>query len=435
MRQWTLIGFITAFSLTTSLQGASRELIPPRDSRLDVATGLVSMSVPAGVPVFDRAAVEEVGRVRLPAEQATEGRDARLLDDGSVVELDGPMHLALAPSGFATESLSSLSGGRVVVEGAAAVRLRFAGLPAGTVLWIGGENEEPVRYEASPTSDWGPTTSGESVYVLAENYDGDLLVTSVASVAGVASQNSACLQDVACTDAERYPDLEQASRAVAYIRFVRDGRSYVCTGGLLNDASGSGTPYLLTARHCISTQEQAASVEIVWDLKSDACGSNRMSPVSRSYGAKLLVASERTDAALLELDSIPSDRVFLGTDLRPLEPGQGIYHLSHASGLSQTYAAAQVDGDGGSSCLRAPRGPFLYSDPVAGAIAPGSSGAPMLTSGLYVTGQLLGLCGADPSNACATFNAVVDGSIRESWPLLAPYLDPSPEPARRRAVR
>lgn len=436
MRRSTILSLITACSLAASLQAASRELIPPRDTRLDPPTRLTSTAVVDRAPVFDRAAIDEVGRVRMTGEQQPVGeRDARLLHDGSVNVLPEPLRFALAPTGFATGSFTRVSGGRLMVEGATAVRLRFAELPSGTVLWIGGEDEELVRFEASPSAEWGPTTNGESVYVLAENYDGAIVVTELASVAAVASQNSACLQDVACTDAQLYPELEQASRSIAYIRFVRDGQSYVCSGGLVNDASGSGTPYLLTARHCISTPEQAASVEIVWDLKSDACGSNRMSPITRSHGAELLVASEATDVALLRLHSVPADRVFLGTDLRELKPGQAFHRVSHASGLSQSYAAASVDGDGGSACLRAPRTRFIYSDPTAGAISPGSSGAPLLLPGLLVGGQLLGLCGADPTNPCATFNSVVDGSIRQSWPLLAPYLDPSSVPSRRRAVR
>jgi S1-C subfamily serine protease len=435
MRRSTFLSLLLALLLASSVEAASREIIPPRDTRAEATARLATLALPELAPVFDRTALEEVGRVRMTGEPVAGARDARLLHDGSVVALGEPLRLALAPSGFATESLSRVSGGKLVVEGAAAVRLRFAGVPAGTVLWIGGENEEPVRFEVSPGAEWGPTTNGELVYVLAENYEGAVEVTELASVAAVASQNAGCLQDVACTDAQSYPELEQASRAIAYIRFVRDGQSYVCSGGLVNDASGSGTPYLLTARHCIATQEQASSVEIVWDLKSDACGSNRMSPVARSYGADLLVASEATDVALLRLRSVPADRVFLGTDLRALKAGQPIHRVSHAAGLSQSYAAASVDGDGGAACLRAPRTKFIYSDPTAGAISPGSSGAPLLLPGLLVGGQLLGLCGADPTNPCATFNAVVDGSIRESWPVLVPYLDPSSIPSRRRAVR
>ena len=261
-------------------------------------------------------------------------------------------------------------------------------------------------------------------------------LAEVESFETVTAQASACLEDVACpAAAAAFGAVLDASRAIAYLRFVRDGRPEVCTGALVSDAAGSRTPYLLTARHCIDNADTAAAVEIIWDLRSSACGSNRMQSYTRTYGAELLVASEKTDVALLRLRSVPPGRVFLGVDTRPLDPGTPVHRVSHAGGMSQTYAAGVIE-ESGATCARAPRPSFVYSRPTTGGITTGSSGAPLLARGLYVVGQLLGLCGAAPSNPCATFNDMVDGAIRESWPLLAPYLDPEPPPMRkRRAAR
>lgn len=357
-------------------------------------------------PSIDRSAARELVRLRL--------------DRDAVRELDAPLTVAGAA--------------RIEVDGAAACRLRFSGMTPGTAVWLtGSEDEEPIRFEPADDEEWGPTTSGSTVYVDAAE---PVFVSAIAAVESVTTNASACLEDVACPAASAAFDaVLDASRAVAYVRFVRDGRAQVCTGALVSDAAASRTPYLLTARHCIDSAETAATVEIIWDLRSAACGSNRMAPYARTIGAELLVASEETDVALLKLKSVPPGRVFLGVDTRPLEPGTPVHRVSHASGLSQTYAAGVVD-DGGRTCPRAPRGSFVYSRPTAGGIATGSSGAPLLAHGLYAVGQLLGLCGADPANPCATFNDMVDGSIRESWPLLAPYLDPDAVlPRKRRAAR
>ncbi|HEX6084862.1 MAG TPA: serine protease [Thermoanaerobaculia bacterium] len=260
-------------------------------------------------------------------------------------------------------------------------------------------------------------------------------LTAEESLETVTAQASACLEDVACPAASlAFDAVLDASRAIAYLRFVRNGRPEVCTGALVSDAAGSRTPYLVTARHCIDSAETAAAVEIIWDLRSASCGSNRMASYTRTYGAELLVASEETDVALLKLKSVPPGRVFLGIDTRPLEPGTPVHRVSHAGGLSQTFVAGVVE-ESGWTCPRAPRRSFVYSKPTAGGIATGSSGAPLLARGLYVVGQLLGLCGAAPSNPCAPFNDMVDGAIRESWPLLAPYLDPAPPMRKRRAAR
>ena len=359
-------------------------------------------------PAIDRSAAVEVLRVQ--------------------VELDAVQTLA--------EAVPLHASARIEVEGAAACRLRFTGVPAGTVLWLAGSGDDDfIRYEPASDDAWGPTTHGSTVFVTADGPLGGAAIAAAASVEKVSTLSSACLEDVVCPAASAAFDaVMDASRAIAYIRYVRDGRAQVCTGALVNDAAGSRTPYLLTARHCIDSAETAATVELIWDLRSSACGSNRMAAYSRAVGAKLLVASEATDVALLQLPSLPPGRVFLGIDTRPLEAGTPVHRLSHASGLSQTFASGVVDG-GGRTCPRAPRSSFIYSRPTAGGIATGSSGAPLLVRGLYVAGQLLGLCGADPANPCATFNDSVDGAIRESWPLLAPHLDPSPPIRKRRAAR
>lgn len=325
---------------------------------------------------------------------------------------------------------------RIEVEGAAACRLRFTGVPAGTVLWLAGSDDDDfIRCEPSTADAWGPTTHGSTVFVTADGPLGGAAIAAAAAVEKVTALSGACLEDVACPAASAtFAGVMDASRAVAYVRYVRDGRAQVCTGALVSDVAGSRTPFFLTARHCIDSAETAATVELIWDLRSSACGSNRMAPYSRAAGAELLVASETTDAALLRLPSLPPGRVFLGIDTRPLEAGTPVHRVSHASGLSQTYAAGVVDG-GGRTCPRAPRTSFIYSRPTAGGLATGSSGAPLLVHGLHVAGQLLGLCGADPANPCATFNDSVDGAIRESWPLLAPYLDPPPPARKQRAVR
>lgn len=364
---------------------------------------------------LDRWSAREATRVRLEPLLARD--EDGLLREGAVQPLDA----RLAPGTT-----------RIELEGAGAARMRFEA-PAGTVLWIAGSaDEEAVRYEVSADG-WGPTTHGATVFVAT---GGEARVSAVVAVTNTQADASACLEDVACPAASAAFDaVLDASRAIAYVRFVRNGASYVCTGALVSDAAGSRTPYLLTARHCIDSAETAASVEVIWDLRSSACGSNRMAPYARAYGAELLVASKETDVTLLRLASLPPGRVFLGIDTRPLAPGTPVRRVSHAAGLAQTFAAGVVDDDA-RACASAPRPAFVYSHATTGGITSGSSGAPLLVRGLYVAGQLLGLCGADPTNACANFNAMVDGAIAVSWPQLAPYLDPdAPSPRRRRAMR
>lgn len=310
---------------------------------------------------------------------------------------------------------------KIVGDRAATMRVQIEGATPGTVLWFGGEDESPLqRFEARGGLEWSPTIEGSTMYVSSESA-ADLFVSRLA-LGRVRPDHASdsCAIDACGKD-------EDASRAIALIRFVRDDASYVCTGGLVNDAIGSGTPFFLTAHHCIATQEEAESIEVVWD--ETACDSR--SP--KTYGADLLVSSAETDVALLRLHDLPTNRVFLGIELTPLAEGTVTYRLSHGSGAPQQYTAGVVRTTG-TGCSSAPRPLFIYTAPTAGTVTLGSSGAPLLLPGLRIAGQLLGVCGPQPEDTCATYNDMVDGSIIASWPLLAPFLDP-PVATRRRAAR
>ncbi|HEU4522648.1 MAG TPA: serine protease [Thermoanaerobaculia bacterium] len=327
-------------------------------------------------------------------------------------------------------SITPYGSRKIVIEGARSIRLEIRGTRSGSRLWIGGDDATALEpFEGAEGVTWSPTVQGSTAYLVSE----EPVTLSIvrAAVGTTEAQSNACLSDVACSAPEDDEEISRASRAIAMIRFVRGNASYVCTGALISDEAGSGTPYFLTAHHCISTPEEAASIEAVWDERSPACG---LQPRSiRTYGAELLVSSAETDVALLRLRRIPADRTFLKIERAPLREGTPVYRLAHGDGAPMQYSAGVIR-ESGASCPTAPRSRFLYTAPTAGAVSKGSSGAPLLLPGLRVAGQLFGLCGASPENPCATYNEAVDGSLAASWPLLEPYLD-RPEAARRRAAR
>ena len=96
-----------------------------------------------------------------------------------------------------------------------------------------------------------------------------------------------------------------------------------CTGVLLNDVPGDGTPYVLTARHCENgdpnggSPAAASSISVYWDAVVP-CGTPLGSiydPASVvQFGATTLV--EQQDAWLVQLDSSPvaDDAYFAGWD-------------------------------------------------------------------------------------------------------------------------
>lgn len=382
---------------------------------------VTATAAPAAPDRFDRTAARELARIDV--RDATPVLAPRLRAEGVIETLEQP--IALPASERAV---------RIVVERASSVRLLVTGAAKDAVLWVADEDDPTFeRFEPGATATWTPTTTGSVVYIASENGGDRMMITQLSFASAPAkSSGSVCLMDAPCTGQSE--ELRIASRAVAMLRFVRGGASYVCTGSLLRDRANSGTPYMLTAQHCISTPEEAASIEVVWDHRTASCGpdvSERRTV--RTYGAELLVASADTDVALLRLNKLPPDRQFLSVELSPLTEGSPTYRLSHADGAPLTYSAGMVRTSGG-SCDAAPRPRFLYTSALSGAVTSGSSGAPLLLPGLRVAGQLLGVCGPAPADACASANDRVDGSLAASWPLLAPFLDAPATTRRRRAA-
>ncbi|QIL73454.1 trypsin-like peptidase domain-containing protein [Diaphorobacter sp. HDW4B] len=147
------------------------------------------------------------------------------------------------------------------------------------------------------------------------------------------------------------PDYLNQARSVAYMRFVKsNGVTYQCTGTLLNDAKSSGTPYFLTANHCISTQAEASSLTTDWFYRTTACNSGTASSgVQRlSKGATLLYATSNTDVSFLQLNEAPpSGVVYAGTYYGgALSSGTSVVGIHHPDGDLQKWSQGTVKGFG-----------------------------------------------------------------------------------------
>jgi len=81
----------------------------------------------------------------------------------------------------------------------------------------------------------------------------------------------------------------------------------LCTGTLVNNTALDGTPYLLTAYHCISSEALAQTSVFLFNYESPYCGSID-GDVSHSLSGSTLKASfDSLDFSLVRLSSIPPD--------------------------------------------------------------------------------------------------------------------------------
>ena len=72
------------------------------------------------------------------------------------------------------------------------------------------------------------------------------------------------------------------NNAVGRIGYMRDGASKVCSGTMLTTVNDPGSPYFLTANHCVATGTQAATVQVFWQYRSSACNSDPRTSSSSS---------------------------------------------------------------------------------------------------------------------------------------------------------
>lgn len=207
-----------------------------------------------------------------------------------------------------------------------------------------------------------------------------------------------CEVSVACSQ-----DYIEQGRSVARLRFVEtNGNAFQCSGTLMNDMASSGTPYLLTARHCIADQAAAATLTTDWLLRASACGSSTPTAerAQRTGGATVLYTNPGTDTTLLRLNDMPPVGVvyagsYFGANVIA---GTAISDVHHPEGDLQRVSLGTVTGYSNCTsnlCVNEDRSlaRFYSVRWQQGVVEPGSSGSGAFTAigaRRYLVGQLFG---------------------------------------------
>jgi hypothetical protein len=205
---------------------------------------------------------------------------------------------------------------------------------------------------------------------------------------------------------------------------------YQCTGTLINDVPGDGTPYVLSARHCETGQlgggnpSAASAVTVYWNATS-ACGT----PLGSIYygglpsqtGAHTVV--EQQDAWLIQLDTNPvvAEAQFAGFDASGGAVAGG-YTIHLAEGRDRQFvswsgtAFALEEQDAlGTAYLSN----LLETVNQSGNIGPGASGSGLFNGNNHLVGTLAlgrssvdqsgyGACPVTPAPAPNGSNGVAD---------------------------
>ena len=256
---------------------------------------------------------------------------------------------------------------------------------------------------------------------------------------------ASCHVDVTCTSGH-----ERESAAVARMVFVKGEAVYLCSGALMNDTRSSGTPYFLSAHHCLSTQQAASSLETSWFYRSASCRSTTVhSGMQRLHGgASLLYVNAVTDTAFMRLNAqVPNGVTFAGWDATTPSGSGAIKGLHHPRGDLQKvsvgsavgFANCQDSADGSVRCVEATvqNGTRLIALWNSGTTEQGSSGSPLFSTSKgspYVVGQLHsggGVCDATRVGLYGRFDLAFHDGLK-TW--LAPSDSQAPVPAGRAVV-
>ncbi|KFJ14430.1 putative peptidase S1 and S6 chymotrypsin/Hap [Delftia acidovorans] len=248
-----------------------------------------------------------------------------------------------------------------------------------------------------------------------------------------------CQLDSTCYDA-----YSSQRNAVARMLYIKDGMGYVCSGTLLNDTASSGTPYFVTANHCISSQTVASTLETSWFYRTPSCNSRTLSSGNKVLrnGATLLYATATYDGALMRLnDTPPAGAVFSGWTTQTLTSGASVVGIHHPRGDLQKISFGTVYGS--VACEPSSEGTMLCSNDSKGnggfnlvtwnqgLTQPGSSG-----SGLFLQGRLAGtLYGGDDQTCSASGGTSIYGRFDLLYPALQKWLAASATTARSPVYR
>jgi len=226
-------------------------------------------------------------------------------------------------------------------------------------------------------------------------FKGGVILGSVSSAYIDLASNAAVRLQINCPDGA---DWQVQKRAVCLITYRDTKYSYYCSGALVNNVDEDGTPYFLTANHCISKDSEAETAVTYFNYENSTCNSNDAVLSQSVSGASVLATSTHSDFSLLLLDESPPlayEPLFAGWDATGNTPQSGVC-IHHPQGAPKTIA---IDDDplvSNSSQLR-------WEDNTVSAIGShwevtydvgsdegGSSGAPLFTEEKRIIGQLHG---------------------------------------------
>lgn len=240
-----------------------------------------------------------------------------------------------------------------------------------------------------------------------------------------ALKSGSCNVNINCPDGE---DWQIEKNAVAHLVIMDQ---YVCSGALINNTSYDGTPYLLTANHCVNTYNAALNTEFVFRYEYSDCAGTLPEEKKFIYGSELIATgkNDRIDFSLLKLSEKPTEDFmpyYAGWNRTDI-PATNVVSIHHPSG---DYKKISIDDDPvetadyGYGFLT--NSHWQIFDWEVGTTEGGSSGSPLFDQNHLIVGDLTGgeaYCGNSVNDYYSKLSVAWDNDPDPFYQLKA-WLDP-----------
>jgi PKD repeat protein len=232
--------------------------------------------------------------------------------------------------------------------------------------------------------------------------------------------------NINCTEGNEW---QNEKHAVCFITFEEGGNGYMCSGALINNQKNDGTPYFLTANHCISSKTVATTLVAYFNFEIQGCIGFPVLSHKTLTGSSLMTTYSGSDYTLLKLNTTPPSvykPYYAGWDATgfAVSSSAGIHHAEgNPKMISVDYDPVisyddVISWDGGTE---SPANSHWQVSFDAGLTAGGSSGSPLFSPEKKIIGQLHG--GDDIDNYYGKLDYSYSRSLTGYLPL-KDYLDP-----------
>lgn len=196
-----------------------------------------------------------------------------------------------------------------------------------------------------------------------------------------------CNVNVNCPDGKPYRDQKRA------VAMVIDNGDRLCSGALVNNTAGDGTPYFLTASHCVDNGGPPSGWVFVFNYESSECKDQPASTDQSLSGSILRARHEDSDFALVELVDTPPEAYgvfYAGWDRSGTTPDSSV-SIHHPSGDIKKISFDDDSPDSAQFNTSIPNGEWQVKKWDRNSTTEsGSSGAPLFDEDGLIVGQLHG---------------------------------------------